>query len=187
MWSPAFQALTGCSSVSVVWPASGSLAKRRKVGSLAAPCMLILPSASMPLSNLGRIELSIDRLVGDDDFGRDVRGNRLSRGANLERAFVPDHNVRRLQAGGGVGLEAQPPSNIDTTDPGVARDIVEHVLASTDRDSIVCAGHSGGGPRRGIRPDAARDSRRSRIRAQLGDAAGDAVYVAGMSRHRLRE
>ncbi len=49
--SPIFHPETAAESVSVVWPARGSVARRRNVGVLTLPCMDTLPKTLIPVPN----------------------------------------------------------------------------------------------------------------------------------------
>ncbi len=49
--SPARHPDTACDNVSVVWPASGSVASRTKVGVLTLPCIETFPKTMIPVPN----------------------------------------------------------------------------------------------------------------------------------------
>ena len=114
-----------------------------------------VPERDDAVTDLARIDLRVERPIGDHDFGRHVGRDRRRPAPDLERAFRQHHDRDDLQPRVRVGLEGERAADLDAVDRGIRHHVVGHRVAGANRDLVVRARYLPGGPRLRVRPGAA--------------------------------
>ena len=139
----------------------------------------------------------VERRVGDDDFGRTARGDRVGGRAHLEMpnrghrghaVIAHDHQVGDPQpavGGGGEPQRAVHGQRVRRRGHGIDRDD----MVGIDVDHMVGGRHLSALPRAGVRPAArahAADRRPRRVLREVGDVVGQRLRRRGMDTKQQR-
>ena len=181
---------------SVVCPASGSRLSLTNVGVLAAPCIVTLPSPTMPLptcagSIAGSIGWSAMTISAVTSGATGVAALPISR-----KPAFGDHDRAHFHSGVRGGRETQVAADLDAGERGVADGVVHHLVTGRDRDLVVRSRHPAGRPGARVRPGAAAHARDRRVGTEVWNTlrhaadlacAGECLVQARVQRRQAQE